>query len=253
MLTRSLTDYPQTATLRRVGNTTRRAATFSAFGATAILVALFALSTKDSTKLQESAGSGQPIEQPRPNSVSTELVEFGQVVRSRETLPGLASNVVSEATVTKMEATATGLPIAYDHPQIIANIRARQGALSVYQQALTTGVAPGSMSLDKVACAASELAILTILDATGRSEVVEGKIKAPPPTEDSHFIVSGNAAYQIPVGEFPEYDRIRELRNVLHDGVPLGEIDLPAVERRVEHALSYSVARDTSAPTSTDR
>lgn len=143
------------------------------------------------------------------------------------------------------------VPIAFDHPLIIRNIRDRQEALRWYASWLTGDAPlPEDMVFGNCARAASQLAVLIILDATGRSEVKEFDPDAPrsergfkmqQSTEDTYHLVSGNAKYSFSAGEFPEYDAAKRLSGRSRDDIPPEELPLEAIMERVEQALAYSV------------
>lgn len=173
---------------------------------------------------------------------------------SIESLPGQPERepvlkVSSELTSESPQMTEGGsspeegsVPIAWDHPQVVSNIYARQQRLRAYAQMLETGTESEHVSLGSSMCAANELAVLIILDATGRSTVIENHDKGAklvPATEDEYHYVSGGAVYHFRVGEFPEYDQAVAMRERFGNVTPIGELDLVAIEQRVAQALSY--------------
>jgi len=106
------------------------------------------------------------------------------------------------------------------------------------------------------AMALTTYAVEVIFDATGRAVTIpmgtydaEGRktrftIKTP--DYPHHNLSSGGAKYLIPIGEFPAYDRIKELlkeypKAEYPNGVPIGEVPFEDVLALGNLALSYRI------------
>ena len=142
-------------------------------------------------------------------------------------------------------------------PEVARNIIERQGAIHSFMAAVVgQETPPDGSKFEQSVISLSRLSVLTIMDATGRSRpqllpgesvldhqrrVARDGIDWFLSADESHRVVSGGFIYEIPLGEFPEYDVLGAADQTLRPSSLFNEEFVAGVLKRANAALRYRV------------
>lgn len=142
-------------------------------------------------------------------------------------------------------------------PEVARNIVERQGAIHSFMAAVVgQQTPPDGSKFEESVISLSRLSVLTIMDATGRSRpqllpgesaldyqrrVARDGVEFFTPPDESHRVVSGGFVYEIPFGEFPEYDVLGQGDRTLRPPSLFNEEFVAGVLKRANAALRYRV------------
>lgn len=122
-------------------------------------------------------------------------------------------------------------------PLSVRNIVARQASIRAFLPYLR-GESDGRISVGAAARNASTLAALTILDATGRADPAMERAALLDARHD-YSLSSGSRMYRFQRGDFPAFDRMKELQAEFAYNIPSVQIPFDELEALIAEALRY--------------
>ena len=214
-----------------------------------------------------STGGEQPHGIPQESVGATEMPGWpGEVLAASEPNGGRSTAINEFVAVPPADKVTTATapiptrPVATSNPTLKNNIVKRQEAIETYLSVLAgESPPPEGTTHGDAAVAITTLSVLTIMDAEGLS-VFDGQMDGESRDAYSHRVVaerdqpkylygpseayrmsSGNARYEILIGQYPALDAVQELSKEHTQGVPIADLPLDDILALSKQALQYSV------------
>jgi hypothetical protein len=218
-----------------------------------------AILTYGSYALPNESPNNPPLTDASVDTVVTRQQPASLVSAVRQPAPVVSIETDDKPTLGDSKADSLpSIRVTVNDPLLTENIKSRQSAI---RQHLEVAHNPHSSEREVVGAliATANLSVLTMYDIEGKARVIPEMVvdldaKQMDPQRhrarqsrwtsngpDVYRITSGGATYEIPRGEFPEFDLVESARKLFSSDIPVGELPIHEILARAELVLSHEV------------